>query len=141
MEIGRVTEIKDDTAYVEFRSGEACNRCGARIICSPGSSGKRSVVAKNLVGAHVGDSVGVDQSEMALIKMSLMQYGIPMVGFIAAIVGADQSGIVVGNIPHELLLFLSGIGGLLIGGVASRFWAKKLVNDADMAFNVIEIRR
>jgi sigma-E factor negative regulatory protein RseC len=141
MEIGRVTEIKEDTAYVEFMSGEACNRCGARIICSPGASGKRSVAAKNIAGAHVGDSVGVEQPEMALIKMSFMQYGIPMLGFILATVAADQSGYVFGSFPRELFLFLSGFLGLLLGGVVARIWAKKLVNDVDMSFNVVEIRK
>ncbi len=141
METGKIKRVEGSIAYVELEMSSSCKKCGASAICSTGSDGKRELAANNKAGASAGDSVNVAESEWALMQVSLMQYGIPLVGFVGGAVAAHISGFTPAGFIPELFLFLSGFTGLLIGGVVSRIWAGHLALSLGYVFEVTDIRK
>ncbi len=144
MERGIVRELRGSKAFVEFKSQEACSTCSSKIICSPSAGSTRRVAAVNALGASIGDTVDVDESELSEIRMAFLQYGIPMIGFVTAVVGASLiSPEVLASVPapKELLWFTAGIAGLVFGGFAANRYAKYLADAGVPAFKIIHVLR
>lgn len=149
MEIGIVRKVVGDRAFVEFQTGDACNNCGARLLCNPVGDARRQIAARNHINAQIGDSVAVDESELSLIKISLLQYGIPLFMFILAMFLADavdfktllfnNSGIL-RDIPEELFTFAGGLVGIVIGGSISYAWAMRIAARDTLSFVITHIR-
>ena len=130
-EIGTVIGELDNKVMVtldNLNRGKAnCDSCGAKIICLPGSSQKRTILVYNNCQAKVGDKVYISEKENFLFKLSIFQYLIPLAGFIAGIFGFNTINWKWMFIPKELLLFLGGIIGLLISSVITRYLIAQLV--------------
>lgn len=141
-EIGEIVEISGMIAGVEIQENDQCHSCGARMICRPGASGKRMLYLKNTLNAQVGDRIYIEQSDKNQLKLAFMQYGLPMFGFIGAIIIANLfiSETVLG-IPAEIWQFLIGLGMLGVIGVFIRLWcARKAAADFSV-FSMKEICR
>lgn len=112
---GRVIAVVGDEVLVTIETGEACERCGARILCSPGGDKNRNLKAKNQIGAAVGDRVTVEESGNLLLKLSALQYGLPLTGFLTGVFTVYLLAPRVG----ELLIFGCGLLGLALTGLIS----------------------
>ncbi len=108
---------------IKVEAGEACESCGARILCSPGGENSRTIVAYNAIDAQVGDKVEVAEEGNLLLKMSAFQYGIPLLGFLC---GIGISYVLSDSENNELILFLSGLIGLAVGAGLSWLGVRRL---------------
>ncbi len=110
-------------ARIKVEAGEACEHCGARILCAPGADNSRQIVAYNTIAAQVGDQVVVEEEDNLLLKMSVFQYGLPLVGFIGGI------GLVYLNPnfrSNEIGLFIAGLIGLALGAGLSWLGVRRM---------------
>ncbi|HCK98499.1 MAG TPA: hypothetical protein DHW42_00120 [Candidatus Marinimicrobia bacterium] len=138
-ETGEIVEIIGIIAGVELQENDQCHSCGAKMICRPGASGKRMLYLKNTLNARVGDRILIEQSDKNQLKLAFMQYGLPMFGFIAAVIIANLfiSETVLG-IPAEIWQFVIGLSVLGIIGVFIRLWcARKAAAD----FSVFSMKK
>ena len=135
IETGKIREILGDIAVVEIEPSEACENCGARIVCAPSANGMHTLNVYNNKHAKVGDVVEVKEPENLLLKISAIQYGLPLFGFVFFIFIFYFTGIHISGIRPELTLFLAGLLGLLISFFVSRFLAKNIAaNQSNFLF-------
>jgi len=109
---GCVRAIFDDHAIVEVYPQDACSSCatGCARTRSSRLSSPSCVEARDLVGVQVGEQVVIAIHESTLVRGTLMVYGIPLIGFIAGVVGGSTFG---GG--SDGFAILGGIAGLLVG--------------------------
>jgi positive regulator of sigma E activity len=138
-EIGVVTALQGDDAIVEIMEQEICETCGARLVCRPDKTGKRTLRAINSVGAKIGNEVCITEKSNILLKMSFFQYGLPFLGFMAGIFLLYATNLSMIPLPKELLLFLGGIAGLVISAFISRYYVKKLAEGNAHFFEITRI--
>jgi positive regulator of sigma E activity len=142
MERGIVKEIIGSRAFVEFKSSEGCASCSTKIICSPSAGQTRRVAAVNYLGANIGDTVDVDESERSEIRMAFLQYGIPLMGFVGTIGAANfipAEIIAAVGVAKELVWFGLGVIGLFAGGYLANRYAWWLAAKGVPAFRIIQI--
>ncbi len=138
-EIGLVTGVRGSDALVRLNLQPACATCGARILCVPDSSGNRIIRAANPLHAGVGSKVAISEQSGFLLKLSLLQYGIPLAGFLAGIFLMYTLEIDIDSLPAELIMFAGGIIGLFLGAVFSRLTAGKLAGSGETFFEIVRI--
>lgn len=136
---GKVTRVQGEMAFVEIPPNEYCEHCGAKIICASDERGERGLLVRNPLGAKVGQEVLVTQSHNVMLRLSLMQYGLPLLGFLLGIFSLYWIPLSVAPIPIEVVYFCAGLVGLGIGGWISWNWAKKAGNKANMYFEISKI--
>ena len=102
---------------IAIDSTDDCKDCGIRFLCSPGSDKVKTITLENTVDAKVGDRVAISETANILLKLSFLQYGLPLIGFLLGIITASQLNI---NLqPIELYQFLCGLLGLGLAGIIS----------------------
>jgi len=129
---GIVRFVQGETALVEVGNLDACSDCGAKMICGQGTRKQGMLRARNVIHATVGQVVGLTESNGILLKLSLIQYGIPLVGFLLGVFIPSIFNLSVPFIASEFVLFCFGTLGLCIGGAISWKWmvqASKIYTD------------
>lgn len=129
---GIVKLVQGDTALVEVENLDACSNCGAGIICHQGAQRQGMVSARNSIHATVDQKVALTESNGILLKLSLIQYGIPLVGFLLGVFIPSIFNLSVPFIASEFVLFCFGTLGLCLGGAISWKWmvqASKIYTD------------
>ncbi len=114
---GIITKIDDNFATIIIDSTDDCKDCGIRFLCSPGSENQKTITLENTINAKVGDRVSISEASNILLKLSFLQYGLPLIGFLLGIIIATQLNISLQ--PVELYQFLCGLLGLGSAGVIS----------------------
>jgi len=122
---GYVVEIKGHQATV-LCLHNTCNECGARLFCRPNGSAEQRLVAHNPIGAHVGDRVEVVMNGSFLLRLSMLQYGLPLVGFLAGVFLFAFLPLPPGAVPHELAMFGGGLLGMFAFGLISSWRIKRI---------------
>ena len=112
-ETGIVTEIRDNEVLVELNPNDACESCGARIVCSPNSKGKRIIKAENSIDAQVGQIIKIDENSELTLKLTGFQYGIPLIGFILGLMISYLLKWNIEPLPVELIQFGFALLGLI----------------------------
>jgi len=110
---GLVTREEKNMVTVHIVRKEACGHCKA---CLSGYIEKdMNIEAKNLCDAEVGDWVELELQDNAFFKAIVVSYGIPFVGFLAALFLGHFfiEPLFVGS-PEGLIAFLCGIAGVLL---------------------------
>ncbi|MCF7832343.1 MAG: SoxR reducing system RseC family protein [Candidatus Marinimicrobia bacterium] len=132
---GIITDKKDGKVYIRIEEDtSACSGCAAHALCGKKDCSDAQVILNDRSDLHVNDEVEIEEKENILIKTSLLAYGVPLVFFVA--------GVLLGNLipetalPKELLQFLSGCLGLLVGGLLGRHLAKRLSQSIDKYFSI-----
>ena len=136
---GIVKKIRNGTAFVAISENESCEHCGAKILCSPQGGKERGVYARNPHGACVGQHVEVSESEDLLLLLSVIQYGLPLLGFLLGIFVLYFSGVSLPGIAPEVIYFLGGLGGLGFASLLSWKWADNLARKSDFYFEISKI--
>ncbi len=114
---GIITKIDGNYATIIIEVTDSCKDCGIRFLCSPGSDKEKTITLENIINAIIGDRVAITETSNILLKLSFLQYGLPLIGFLLGIIIATQFNI---NLqPVELYQFLCGLIGLGIAGVIS----------------------
>lgn len=138
-EIGIVSELKDGRAVVDLNFNEACESCGAKIICVPDQKGKRRLQVENKLNAKIGNQVTIAEKSNFMLKISFLQYGLPLIGFMAAILLFSRFNIKPAGIPAELILFLAGLLGLFLSALVARKIINKIARKDTSFFKISEI--
>ncbi len=131
--------LQGDMAFVQVPRDASCEHCGARVICAPNNHGETGLLVRNTVGAREGQEVLVTESGDLLLKLSLMQYGVPLFGFLFGVFSIYLANISVPIVPEELLYFSGGLAGVAAGGWIAWRWAKAAGNNAKMYFEISKI--
>ena len=139
LELGEIIQIEGSRAAVELVDKDACDSCSARFICRPDDSGKRVLHVYNSLNAKIGDRVLIEQSEVNQLRLTAMQYGLPLLGFLITVIIANRylpPSILV--IPNELRAFVAGIVVVIILGFVTRAWIKRKVAQD---FSIFQMKR
>jgi sigma-E factor negative regulatory protein RseC len=138
-ETGVVCGIEGDTAVIELDSQQNCKSCGAQVICVPDSLGKRILKVSNNLSVKIGDHVKIIETSPFLLKLSFMQYGLPLLGFLLGIFLFSVLKIVITPIPQELIMFGGGIIGLLLSALLARHFIARIAERGGTLFVMSEI--
>ena len=121
---GSITHIDNNFATIIIDSTDDCKDCGIRFLCSPGSDNQKIITLENTIEAKVGDRVAISEASNILLKLSFLQYGIPLIGFLLGIIIAAQLNIKLQ--PVEFYQFICGVLGLGIAGIISYLIIKRM---------------
>jgi positive regulator of sigma E activity len=139
LETGTVIGVEGDCALVELSVQAACDACGARVICVPDTSGRRRIKVSNPLNAQIGNRVAISEASQFLLKLSVLQYGIPLLGFLVGIFSIHFSNMSLNGIPDEVIAFLGGVAGLIGGAFFSRYWANRIAEQDSHFFTICKI--
>lgn len=134
---GTVTDIKGGFATIIFESADDCKDCGIKFLCSPGADNQKSITLENTINAKLGDKVAVTEASNVLLKISVLQYGVPLIGFLAGIIISTQMNIKLN--PIELYQFICGLIGLGLGGLISNSIIKRMAKKPGTLFKISKI--
>ena len=121
---GKITKIDDNFATIAIDSTDDCKDCGIRFLCSPGSEKEKIFRFENTIDAKIGDRVAISEASNILLKLSFLQYGLPLIGFFLSIVIGTQIPIKLQ--PIEFYQFLCGLFGLGLAGIISYLIIKRM---------------
>ena len=138
-EIGVVTALDGHFATVLIETNDACTSCGASVFCAPGQDGIRRLLADNPINAKIGQQVKIEETDDILLKLSLYQYGLPLLGFSAGIFISYSLNFTIPPIPQELLFFILGISGGALAAWYSHYQVKKIADKSQSHFVIREI--
>lgn len=138
---GTVVRLEGETAFVRIAESGACKTCGANVLCGTSADGGKELPANNPVNAKIGDNVEIGERGNLMLVASLMQFGVPLLGFIGGIFLVHLLQFEIDSIPQELLMFLGGLAGLVTGGWFSWLWATHIAKQKIYAFEIIAIQR
>jgi len=114
---GSIIQIDNNFASIIIDSTDDCKDCGIRFLCSPCSDKDKIITLENTIDAKIGDRVAISEASNILLKLSFLQYGSPLIGFLIGIIIATQFTI---NLqPVEFYQFLCGLLCLGLAGVIS----------------------
>lgn len=134
---GIITQIDSNYAIITIEVTDSCKNCGIRFLCSPGSDKEKTITLENTIDAKVGDRIAISETSNILLKLSFLQYGLPLIGFLLGIIIATQLNI---NLqPVELYQFLRGLIGLGIAGVISYLIIKRMAKKPGKFFTFKKI--
>ena len=125
---GTVTQVNGPTASVRVDQTDWCSSCGVKSVCHPEKEGFGTILVQNNLNAQVGQKVLISERSEILLKISILQYGIPLVGFLLGVFVVYLSGLGIKTLPQELCMFLGGLLGLLSAGIFSHFWARTMAS-------------
>ena len=110
LEQGEVIKVTPQSTIVKTRRRMACHHCQQRGYCRPLTDQKDVVLleALNPLGAKVGDIVWVEVSSFSVIVLTLLIFGLPLLGLFGAISLVRFWGL---SWPQEWV----AIGGMGIG--------------------------
>ena len=142
-EFGMVTKFLNNNIVlikVDSIDKSACKHCQSRIICRPNLDQEDNYIkAKNSIDCKIGDKVMIIKREDLLLKISLLQYGFPLIGFLLGMFISYFLKLNIFNIPSELIYFVFGIIGVGLGGVAGRIYANQLSKNPEKYFEIMRI--
>lgn len=96
-------------ATVRLETGEHCERCAANFLCRPADGDRRMMDVLDPIGVRVGDRVQVEVPGGALLKASILVYGLPLLLLLAGVI----LGMLIwpeGRPMRDLWSFLLGVG-------------------------------
>ena len=106
-EIGKVVGLNGNLAKVELGTSDHCTNCKMASFCLVTGSGKREIMAQDLVGVKIGDVVRVRISGGNQLSSILLVFGLPILfGIIGLFIGANYS---------DVASLISGAIGLGVG--------------------------
>lgn len=136
---GTVTRVNGSKASVRVEQTDGCDRCGVKIWCHPERDELTTISVHNNLNAQVGQKVLISEKSTYLLKISVLQYGIPLIGFVAGIVVVYAAGLTIKILPDELSMFMGGVIGVLLAGIFSYFWAKRIARKGEHYCEIREI--
>ena len=134
---GIVTNIDGNYATITIDTDDSCKTCGIRFLCSPGSDKDKIITLENTIDAKVGDRVAISEASNILLKLSFLQYGLPLIGFLLGIIIATQLNIKLQ--PIELFQFICGLLGLGAAGIISYLIIKGMAKKPGKFFKIDKI--
>ncbi len=134
-ETGRLVSCDGAYAWVETQRKSACGSCPVNKGCGTNALSKMygdkfsRVKALNRIEAKVGEIVVLGLAEEALVRGSMMMYGVPLLGLIVGgVVGAALAeALALTNV--DVLSALLGIVGLVVGFYIVSLFNRRVAKD------------
>jgi len=123
METAVVVRVEPGVAWVQMTGTDACNGCGAKLVCKPGSGGTKELAVSNELGAVVNQQVEIVETNRITLKLSLMQFGLPLFGLLLGINLAAQFP---APFVAELWQTICGVILMLLAGSVTYFWSQQV---------------
>jgi positive regulator of sigma E activity len=136
---GTVIHTNKGTASVRIDRADWCGTCDMKIWCHPEKDDVGTILVQNSLNAQVGQKVLISEKSEFLLKISILQYGIPLVGFLLGVILTYIVGVEIRTFPQELCLFLGGLLGLFLAGLASYLWARTIADRGEYYGEIREI--
>jgi len=112
-EQGRVIKVEAGRAEVVVVPSGGCEHCGAAGICNWTGKQERVVLARNQIGARIGEVVVLRRRQQESLKAALLIFGLPAILMV--------TGVVLGSLLRSDWLAVVFAGaGLLAGGLVLR---------------------
>ena len=137
MESGLVLELEGDFAWVQLQENSACSTCSTKATCRPSDSGMNRLLVENPLQAPVGSKVAVAEKGRVTLKLSFLQFGLPLLSLLLGILLSSQLPAPKGWHP-ELFQSLCGVVFMLFSGVLGWAWAKSLASSGPL-FEIVQI--
>lgn len=131
-----VRRVTGHVAFVEVTNTGQCKGCGARLICQPELDSPVTVRAANTISARPGQKVNVHMIPGLLSKMTMIHYGLPLLGFVLGVFAVSYGGLTLIPAARELGLFLGGVVGLLACGFFAWVWAGRIAGQVEAPFEI-----
>ncbi len=127
IEEGIIITSEKGLAEVGLIENDDCEECSAKLFCKPGENKTKTIKVLDPYDAHPGDTVRISIPGNAVLRATVLLYGIPLLILILGIWG----GLFLlreTSFP-ELFSFLLSIGimGLYFSGIY--FWSQKHKGD------------
>lgn len=138
-ESARVLRRDGNRVELELQRGSACGHCELSEGCGTGAIGRllghrtRSLVIETSQLCHPGDQVVLSLPESALVRASLMLYGMPLLGLLLA--GALA---ILVAVPEWLIVVSAGVG--LYAGIRMAARSTRTLEQRGLAPYISEIR-
>ncbi len=84
---GLVVQRQQDTAVVQLFRQESCSSCALARFCIGGKDQNPTIQVAAPSNVSIGDTVEVTVDDSAVLKASLLFYGIPLVTFLTGVFG------------------------------------------------------
>ena len=136
-DIGIVSNINGNYATITIETTDTCKDCGIRFLCSPSSDKDKVITLENTIDVNIGDRVAISEASNILLKLSFLQYGLPLIGFLLGIVFGTQ--IQIQWQPIELYQFICGLLGLGLAGLISYLIIKRMAKKPGKFFTFKKI--
>ncbi len=136
-DIGIIAKIEGNYVTITIETTDSCKDCGIRFLCSPGSDKEKTITLGNTIDAKVGDRVSITETSNILLKLSFLQYGLPLIGFLLGIVFGTQTNVKLQ--PVEFYQFLFGLLGLGLAGLISYLIIKGMAKKPSKFFKFEKI--
>ena len=131
---GIITEIVGNILHISLTTDDNCEDCGIKFLCSPKSGEDKIIKLENSIDGKVGDAVEISEASNVLLTLSILQYGLPLIGFLAGIF--ISYNINIDFKPIELFQFIVGMIGLGIAGGISYLIIKWIAKKPDKLYSV-----
>lgn len=134
-ESGTVTAVNGAMVSVRIQKRSACSSCAKP--CGVGKLG--ALTADHCVELqlpargqfHVGEQVEVGLPEAALLQVTLLVYGLPLVGLLAGAIAASAVASMLALVGEGPVLLGAVVGGVA-GWAIARYWGRRLEQRSDV---------
>jgi sigma-E factor negative regulatory protein RseC len=138
-EPGQVVSLELGAVWVATQRKSTCSSCSANAGCGQGlldklaiSSQRATVRALTDLNLAVGDNVVIGLREDALVRSSLLAYGLPLLGLFAGALAAEYLAV------GEPLTIVAGFTGFFVAGLFVRRHSQQRL--ADPALHPVIVR-
>ena len=138
IEEGIVLKSEKGIAEVSLAENEECEECSAKLFCKPGENNTKTIKAFDPYDSKPGDSVRISVAGNAILKATVILYGIPLVILILTIwVGLIMFS---SYSSPELISFLIALALMGIYYLAVYYYGKKHKGNLNLA-RIITVHR
>lgn len=131
---GIITKIDGNILHISIKTDDNCEGCGIKFLCAPKAGEDKLIKLENSINGKVGDAVEISEASNVLLTLSILQYGLPLLGFLVGIFISYNMEI--SFKPIELLQFILGMIGLGIAAGISYLIVKWIAKKPDKLYRI-----
>jgi len=139
-EIGIIVDKNGDSVTVELVQTGECDNCSGRFLCNIGGNGKRKIKIKYDGQISSGELVEIEKVGQNILKISLIQYGIPLLFFISSIsLSYSLLKTKISDGYPELISFCVGIFVVILSGFLIKYIFSKISRKDLTMFKIVRV--
>ena len=131
---GIITKIDGNILHISIKTDDNCEGCGIKFLCAPKAGEDKIIKLENSIDGKVGDAVEISEASNVLLTLSILQYGLSLLGFLAGIF--ISYNLEVAFKPIELFQFVFGMIGLGIAAGISYLIVKWIAKKPDKLYSL-----
>lgn len=120
--------------HISIETDDNCEGCGIKFLCAPKAGEDKIIKLENSIDGKLGDAVEISEASNVLLTLSILQYGLPLIGFLAGIF--ISYNMEVAFKPVELFQFIFGMIGLSVAAGISYLIVKWIAKKPDKLYSV-----